>query len=68
MNWMEMLVPRETCRSKPSWPDLLALTKLNFNSAGSSDDLPVTLRFADQVGEILTDGPNDATAPLPFKF
>jgi hypothetical protein len=48
--------------------DLMALTKLNFNSTGFSDGLPVTLRFADLVGEILTAGPNDATAPLPFKF
>jgi hypothetical protein len=48
--------------------DLMALTKLNFNSASFSDGLPVTLRFADLVGEILTAGPNEATAPLPFKF
>ncbi len=48
--------------------DLMALTKLNFNSAGFADGLPVTLRFANLVGEILTAGPNDATAPLPFKF
>jgi len=48
--------------------DLMALTKLNFNNAGFSDGLPVTLRFADLVGEILTAGPNNATAPLPFKF
>lgn len=48
--------------------DLMALTKLNFNSAGFSDGLPVTLRFADLVGEILTAGPNEASAPLPFKF
>lgn len=48
--------------------DLMALTKLNFNSAGFSDGLPVTLRFADLVGEILTAGPVEATAPLPFKF
>jgi hypothetical protein len=31
--------------------DLMALTKLNFNSAIFSDGLPVTLRFADLVGE-----------------
>jgi len=48
--------------------DLMALTKLNFNTAGFSDGLPVTLRFADLVGEILTAGPNEVTAPLPFKF
>jgi hypothetical protein len=48
--------------------DLLALTKLNFNNAGFSDGLPVTLRFADLVGEILTAGPTDNTPPLPFKY
>jgi hypothetical protein len=48
--------------------DLLGLTKLNFNTAGFSDGLPVTLRFADLVGEILTAGPTGAVPPLPFKF
>ncbi|TPW33639.1 hypothetical protein FJU08_00655 [Martelella alba] len=48
--------------------DLLSLTKLNFNNAGFSDGLPVTLRFADLVGEILTAGPTDNTPPLPFKY
>jgi len=33
-----------------------------------SDGLPVTLRFADLVAEILTAGPTDVKAPLPFKF
>jgi len=35
--------------------DVMSLTKLNFNSANFSDGLPVTLRFADLVGEILTE-------------
>jgi hypothetical protein len=48
--------------------DLMGLTKLNFNNAGFADGLPVTLRFADLIGEILTSGPTEATAPLPFKF
>ena len=48
--------------------DLMALTKLNFNNAAFSDGLPVTLRFADLTGEILTAGPNDVSAPLPFRF
>lgn len=48
--------------------DLMALTKLNFNNAGFSDGLPVTLRFADLTGEILTAGPTNVTAPLPFRF
>lgn len=48
--------------------DLMALTKLNFNNASFADGLPVTLRFADLRGEILTAGPTDVTAPLPFRF
>ena len=48
--------------------DLMGLTKLNFNNASFADGLPVTLRFADLTGEILTAGPTDATAPLPFRF
>ena len=48
--------------------DLMALTKLNFNNAGFSDGLPVTLRFADLIGEILTAGPTGVSAPLPFRF
>ncbi|TPI17198.1 hypothetical protein FJW06_02495 [Mesorhizobium sp. B4-1-3] len=47
--------------------DLMALTKLNYNSAGFSDGLPVTLRFADLVGEILTAGPDTGSARLPFR-
>jgi hypothetical protein len=48
--------------------DVMSLTKLNFNGAEFSDGLPVTLRFADLVGEILTAGPITPHAPLPFKF
>ncbi len=48
--------------------DLMSLTKLNFNNAGFADGLPVTLRFADLTGEILTAGPTEVMAPLPFRF
>ncbi|MDA0558319.1 argonaute/piwi family protein [Burkholderia pseudomallei] len=48
--------------------DVMGLTKLNFNSCTYADGLPVTLRFANMVGEILTAGPEqERTAPLPFK-
>nr|WP_281720594.1 hypothetical protein [Nitrosomonas nitrosa] len=49
--------------------DVLGLTKLNFNSCIYGDGQPVTLRFADAIGEILTAG-HDFTKlkPLPFKF
>jgi hypothetical protein len=47
--------------------DVLALTKLNYNACIYGDGLPVTLRFADAVGEILTAAPIGELAPLAFK-
>lgn len=47
--------------------DLMALTKHNYYSAGFFDGLPVTLRFADLVGEILTAGPDGGSTWLPFR-
>lgn len=48
--------------------DILGLTKVNFNRCDFADGVPVTLRFADQVGEILTSTPTaHDTPPLPFK-
>lgn len=49
--------------------DILALTKLNYNSCIYGDGIPVTLRFANAVGEILTVGPYDEIIPpLAFRF
>ena len=52
--------------------DILALTKLNYNTCIFADGVPVTLRFADAVGEILTAGPlstqnENQEIPLPFR-
>lgn len=47
--------------------DIMALTKVNYNSCRLSDGIPVTLRFANHVGEILTAGPTAPDNPLPFK-
>jgi hypothetical protein len=49
--------------------DVLGLTKLNYNACRFGDGEPVTLKFADAVGEILTAGPvfDDEVPPLPFK-
>ncbi|MBX7174974.1 MAG: hypothetical protein K1X72_28615 [Pyrinomonadaceae bacterium] len=47
--------------------DILALTKLNYNTCMLADGQPVTLKFADAVGEILTAGPLTEIPPLPFK-
>jgi hypothetical protein len=47
--------------------DIMALTKLNYNTCVFADGMPVTLKFADAVGEILTAGPVKDIPPLPFK-
>ena len=48
--------------------ELLTLTKLNWNSANFAGKLPITLRFAELVGDILKEVPPDRD-PLPqFKF
>ncbi|NJD60915.1 MAG: hypothetical protein C3F13_16505 [Anaerolineales bacterium] len=47
--------------------DILALTKLNYNACVYADGVPVTLKFADAVGEILTAGPIKGDVPLPFR-
>jgi hypothetical protein len=47
--------------------DILALTKVNFNACIFSDGLPVTLRFADDIGEILTAIPEVTSKPLMFR-
>lgn len=49
--------------------DVMALTKLNFNACIFADGQPVTLRFANAVGEILTAGPQKPDLPpLPFRY
>jgi hypothetical protein len=47
--------------------DIMGLTKLNYNACRFSDGYPVTLKFAEAVGEILTAGPIPGIVPLPFK-
>lgn len=48
--------------------DVLALTKLNYNTCKFADGVPVTLKFADTIGEILTAGPHENLKVLPFKY
>lgn len=48
--------------------DVLGLTKVNFNACIYGDGLPVTLRFAERVGDVLTAIPADRDPPpLPFR-
>jgi hypothetical protein len=48
--------------------DILALTKLNYNACIFCDGNPITLKFADTIGEILTAGPNENLEILPFMY
>ena len=50
--------------------DVFGLTKLNYNACIYGDGMPVTLRFANAVGEILTSIPKnrDEHRPLPFRY
>lgn len=48
--------------------DILSLTKLNYNACIYGDGVPVTLKFADSIGEILTAGKDVKTGVLPFKY
>ena len=47
--------------------DILGLSKLNYNTCIYGDGVPVTLKFADSIGEILTAGRNMRSGVLPFK-
>ena len=48
--------------------DILALTKLNYNACVFGDGRPITIKFANAVGEVLTAGPAPSEAPLPFMY
>jgi len=47
--------------------DVISLTKLNYNSCIFADGLPVTLRFANSVGEVITAGPTEGIKRLSFR-
>lgn len=48
--------------------DILGLTKINFNSCLFNERLPVTIRFADAIGDVLVSAPVEGNPILPFKF
>lgn len=48
--------------------DILALSKLNYNACLYGDGLPVTLRFSDLIGSILTAVDSIESKVLPFKY
>ncbi len=48
--------------------DVLALTKLNYNTCRFGDGRPITLKFADAIGEVLVTRPSLNAPPLPFMY
>lgn len=48
--------------------DIMGLTKINYNACNYSDSLPVTIRFADKVGDVLVMGSAEGAEKQPFKF
>lgn len=48
--------------------DIMGLTKINYNSCTYNDGLPVTVRFANMVGDVLTMGSAKGAKRQPFKF
>lgn len=67
-NPIQVKILRGDCDLDVVLQDVLGLTKINFNSCLMNDRLPVTIRFADAVGEVLVSAPTDGKAKLPFKF
>jgi len=48
--------------------EILALTKLNWNSCAFGSGIPITIRFARDVGKILTELPKDVQPGTKYKF
>jgi hypothetical protein len=48
--------------------EIMALTKVNFNNCNYYDGLPITLRFAQKVGEIIQYLPEGFTPPSKYYF
>jgi len=48
--------------------DIMGLTKINYNACNYNDGLPVTIRFANKVGDVLTMGSARDAEKQPLKF
>jgi hypothetical protein len=59
---------REIPEIKAVLGDIMGLTKINYNSCNFNDGLPVTVRFANMVGEVLTMGSAKGAEKQPFKY
>jgi hypothetical protein len=48
--------------------DIMVLTLMNFNSCIYADGIPVTMRFADAIGDVLIMAKDREVPPLPFRY
>lgn len=67
-NPLQVSIRRGEAKIKTVMSDVLALTKINFNTCLFNDREPVTIRFADAIGDILIAAPQEGEPMLPFKF
>jgi hypothetical protein len=67
-NPLHVAVRRGNAQLETVLRDVLSLTKINFNTCLFNDRLPVTIRFADAIGDILVSAPVHSAPRLPFKF
>ena len=67
-NPVQVKIQRGKCGIEVVLKDILGLTKINFNTCLNNDRLPVTIRFANEVGDVLIAAPIDSEPRLPFKF
>lgn len=67
-NPIEVRIHRGDCELETVLGDVMGLTKINFNSCLHNDRLPVTIRFADAVGDVILAAPRTGEPKLPFKY
>lgn len=67
-NPLRIMIDRGEVDLIQAMKDILALTKLNYNACIYGDGLPVTLRFSENIGKILTAIPNFETRIRKFQY
>jgi hypothetical protein len=67
-NPLQVSVRRGDAELETVLADVLSLGKINFNTCLFNDREPVTIRFADAIGDILVSAPVLSEPRLPFKF
>lgn len=67
-NPLQISIRRGEADLSTVYSDVLALSKINFNTCLFNDREPVTIRFADAIGDILLAAPQEGEPMLPFKF